>query len=94
MASLIHMFCGRKRASDVWKYFLYDEQKRRSVCQIELSNRKTCSVSVATKNPTNLKNHLKNHHRAEYEDLMSREAEETAAKKQRMQAGIVAAKCY
>jgi hypothetical protein len=36
-------------------------------------------MTVATKNPTNLKNHLKSHHQAEYQSLLLQEAEVSTA---------------
>jgi hypothetical protein len=35
MASFQQMFGGRKRGSGVWKYFDYNEQKKKSTCLIE-----------------------------------------------------------
>jgi hypothetical protein len=87
MTSLIKMFSGRKRGSDVWRHFTCDEQKCKSYCLIQASNGAICNMTIATKNPTNLKNHLKSHHTAEYQSLLLHEAEESEAKKQRVNEG-------
>jgi hypothetical protein len=83
MASFQKMFCGRKRGSEVWKYFSYNEQKRKSTCVVALADGRLCNASVASKNPTNLKNHLKSHHAAQFEEIIDYEAEQTEAKKKR-----------
>lgn len=83
MASFQKMFGGRKRGSNVWKYFQYDAQKRKSTCIVPNKDQQLCSVSVATKNPTNLKNHLKCRHLSQYTDLIAQETEESEAKKKR-----------
>ena len=46
---------GRKRESDVWKYFLYDGVSDKSKCS-------TCSMKVSRKNSMNLKRHLQLRH--------------------------------
>ena len=69
MASLIKTFSGRKRGSHVWTYFKYDEKQDKSRCIVVSSNGSTCDVLVATKNPTNLKNHLRKHHKDIYKEL-------------------------
>jgi cation transport regulator ChaB len=43
---------------------------------------------VATKNPTNLKNHLPNHHEDVYKELEAREKEEKDAKKRMKTEGL------
>jgi hypothetical protein len=40
-----------------------------------------CNLSVATKNPTNLKNHLKMHHSTQYDEIVAQEVEQADAKK-------------
>ena len=39
------------------------------------------NLSVATKNPTNLKNHLKTHHSTQYDEIVAQEVEQADAKK-------------
>jgi len=62
MAGLIKQFSGRKRGSCVWTYSKYDEKQDKSRCIVVSLNGSACDVLVATKNPTNLKNHLRTHH--------------------------------
>lgn len=85
MASFQKMFGGRKRGSDVWTYFSYNEQKRKSTCIVALADGRLCNASVATKNPTNLKNHLRSHHSAQFKEITDREAQQTEAKKKRIE---------
>jgi hypothetical protein len=83
MTSFQKMFGGRKRGSEVWKYFKYDEQMRKCTCLVAKADGRLCSSLLATKNPTNLKNHLKSHHSTQYDEISALEAEETEAKKKR-----------
>jgi len=71
MASFSEMFSGRKRSSSVWTNFSYDEKQKKSKCLVS-----DCSMFVATKNPTNLKNHLMKHHRDVYDEMLSVEQEQ------------------
>jgi hypothetical protein len=56
MLSFVKIFSSRKRASDAWKLFSYDEQKRKSCCLIQTSNGVICNTPVATKNLTKQNN--------------------------------------
>lgn len=42
---------------------------------LKKDNGKQCGMLVATKNPTNLKNHLRHHHHTEYEEIDKEERE-------------------
>jgi hypothetical protein len=56
--SLQKLMSGRKRDSDAWKYFLYNDAIRKSVCSVTADGSgtgKPCGFQVAGKNPTNLK---------------------------------------
>jgi len=64
---------GRKRESDIWKYFLYDGMSNKSECS-------TCSLKVSGKNSTNLKRHLQFRH-ADLFALVSLANTTTKAKK-------------
>jgi hypothetical protein len=56
MSNFIHMFSGRKRDSEVWKYFDYIADINKSRCTIvNEKTKKPCGTSLAGKNPTNLK---------------------------------------
>ena len=48
------MFAGRKKESDVWKYFEYKADIDKSVCLVSINNN-VCPLKLAGKNPTNLK---------------------------------------
>jgi hypothetical protein len=80
------MFSGRKRGSSVWTHFKYDEQQRKSRCLIMLGNGSVCNKLVATKNPTNLKTHLANHHVVVHKELEARGKEENDSRR-RMKVG-------
>jgi hypothetical protein len=46
---------GRKRESDVWKWFDYDENRDKSACLVKLKTGKQCTMLLSGKNSTNLK---------------------------------------
>lgn len=52
--SLSIMFAGRKKESDVWKFFEYKADIDKSVCLVAIDN-KVCPMKLAGKNSTNLK---------------------------------------
>jgi hypothetical protein len=57
------MFSGRRRDSDVWKYFDFIPDINKSKCTIvNEKTKKQCGALLAGKNPTNLKVHLSRHH--------------------------------
>ena len=59
------IFGGRKQESDVWKYFAYNEEIKKSIiiiCQVITTDNKICGYPVTSKNTTNLKTHLHRHH--------------------------------
>ncbi|ESO02369.1 hypothetical protein HELRODRAFT_161629 [Helobdella robusta] len=60
------MKTGRKRASSVWDYFTYDDKLNKSKCSALNSKDETCVFSLAGKNPSNLKTHLRSRHPASY----------------------------
>ena len=61
------IFVGRKQESAVWKYFAYNEEIKKNICQVITSDNKICSYPVTLKNTTNLKTHLHRHHADKYE---------------------------
>jgi hypothetical protein len=84
MASLVQQFSGRKRGSSVWTYFTFEVKESKSRCIVVLPNGSKCDTLVATKNPTNLKNHLQKHHKEIYDEMIKLEDEhkkETIASK-------------
>lgn len=80
---LVRQFSGRKRGSGVWQYFSYDAQQRRSRCTVSTPTGSLCNMYVATKNPTNLKNHLQTHHKNIYDDVTGMDERERSACKAR-----------
>ena len=65
--------CGRKSASNVWKYFSYDRASDKSRCLIDdikdSSGNQKCDALLTGNNATNLKNHLKYKHKSIYAEL-------------------------
>jgi hypothetical protein len=70
MSNFIKMFSGRKRESEVWKYFNYKAGVDKSVCQVVIegdeTTKVTCRKEVVGKNTTNLKAHLRVYHAEVY----------------------------
>ena len=65
---------GRPKRSPVWEYFHYDSAEDRSICQVENPDTESlCGKSIAGKNPTNLKQHLKAVHPAVSKDVSGKE---------------------
>ena len=68
---------GRNRKSLVWEYFEYDPVTKKSVCQVlpapsvDSSANDICGhiYSIPEKYPTNLRQHLKRAHPAEFSEL-------------------------
>ena len=52
---------GRHRESVVWRYFIYDSAKSKSIWQVE-SGTTICGAEINAKYTTNLKAHLKSRH--------------------------------
>ena len=52
---------GRRRESTVWDYFVFDAEKAKSICQVEVSvensSPRLCATEIAGKYPTKLKSH-------------------------------------
>ncbi|XP_028668322.1 E3 SUMO-protein ligase ZBED1-like [Erpetoichthys calabaricus] len=63
MATSAQMFAGRKRESNVWKYFNYSADNNKSKCGVR-EETKECGFLVSGKNTTNLRAHLARHHPA------------------------------
>ena len=81
---------SRPRKSLVWEYFKYDDQLKKSLCQVlksptssdsgRLSNPLVCGHEITGKYPTNLKQHLKKSHPGLYADLQKKEVQEKEQK--------------
>lgn len=53
--SLSRLCAGRKRDSEVWKFFSYNEKTDKTTCLVILGNSKPCGTTLSGKNTTNLK---------------------------------------
>jgi hypothetical protein len=57
--SLSRLLAGRKRESEVWEYFHYDDKTNKSSCLVKVgtdANKKVpCGLQLMGKNSTNLK---------------------------------------
>ena len=53
--SLPKILAGRKKESDVWKYFEYKGHIDKSVCLVTMDNENECGFQLAGKNCINLK---------------------------------------
>ena len=71
----------------VWDYFKYDPVVDKSACQVEKSNTDSiCGKSVAGRNPTNLKQHLRAAHPQVMNDILRKEEDmkKVKAEKEKM----------
>lgn len=68
---------GRRRESTVWDYFVFDAEKVKSICQVEVSvensSPRLCATEIAGKYPTNLKSHLKKAHPSAHDEMVQKE---------------------
>ena len=53
---------GRKRRNDVWMHFRYIEVEKKTEC-IVVKEGKVCGQKILGKNTTNLKRHIRVHHK-------------------------------
>ena len=63
---------GRKFESCIWKYFTYDAATDKSKCILKSQcgdNDRACGQVLVGKNATNLKYHLKSHHKTEHDEF-------------------------
>lgn len=68
---------GRPKQSPVWNYFVYVEDSDKSVCQVPVGlsdGSGVCGHAVSGKYPTNMKQHLKRSHKAEYDEVLRQES--------------------
>lgn len=82
---------GRPRRSVVWHYFTYDQGKNKSICQVEVTrdhgdgggpSKEACGATVGGKFPTNLKQHLRKDHPAQYQEALQKEKEAEQKKRE------------
>jgi hypothetical protein len=79
-SKFVKMFSGRKKESEVWKHFNYDQQTRKSMCNVLDDKGRRCGMLIAGKNPTNLKSHLCHKHEKVYAILKEHEIKLKAGK--------------
>ena len=65
---------SKETRSSVWKYFSYQEENNTSVCQIK-AGEVQCGKVLQGKFATNLKKHLKNKHKEEFDECEAQEKE-------------------
>ena len=70
------------RESSVWDYFIYNEKKHKSICQIGFDQEGSplCNTEIAGKHTTNFKAHLKAKHPRELAELAKKDAEKEKTK--------------
>ena len=80
---------GRPLKSAVWKFFEYNAQLEKSVCQVIKSNSsadaaldQVCGHCIAGKYPSNLKQHLRKHHPQQYSEVLKLEEAAKKAKEE------------
>ena len=80
---------GRLLKSAVWKFFEYNAQIEKSVCQVIKSNSsadaaldQVCGHCIAGKYPSNLKQHLRKHHPQQYSEVLKLEEAAKKAKEE------------
>ena len=64
--------CVLKIANPVWQYFEHDNGRNKTKCKVVKSG-KLCGQELTDKNTTNLKNHLRSHHKEEHAAMMAEE---------------------
>ena len=69
-----------RRKSQVWQYFEFDADEKKSSCTVKTGNQQVCGKQIPGKYPTNLKNHLQIAHTEVYAALLEKEATERKSK--------------
>ena len=69
-----------RRKSQVWQYFEFDADEKKSSCTVKTGNQQVCGKQIPGKYPTNLKNHLQIAHPEVYAALLEKEATERKSK--------------
>lgn len=83
--SSVPSLAGRKRESDVWRYFTYDRSKNSSSCTIsDAVTKSTCVQVISGKNPTNLKKHVQACHADVFKNLQQTESTRKTLKAKRL----------
>ena len=76
---------GRPRESLVWDYFVYKEEKKKSICLEQEEG--PCNLEIAGKYLKNLKAHLRAKHPRELAELASKDAKAKELKRKKSQEG-------
>ena len=69
---------GRPRRSSVWNYFKYEKERDKSVCQVKITKDEkqvTCGKELSGVYSSNMKKHLKMHHREAFQKFEKEEGE-------------------
>ena len=69
-----------RRKSQVWQYFEFDADEKKSSCTVKTDNQQICGKQIPGKFPTNLKNHLRIAHPEVYAALLEKEEAEKKTK--------------
>ena len=69
-----------RRKSQVWQYFEYDADEKKSSCTVKTGNQQVCGKQIPGKYPTKLKNHLRIAHPEVYVALLEKEETERKSK--------------
>ena len=89
---------GRPKRSTVWRYFLYDKDKNKSFCQVQVPrdhgdrggpSLEVCGVALTGKYPTNMKQHLRTAHDTKYQEMLALEKEEEQKKKTQASSKVI-----
>ena len=86
MTAVSVMAKQRLPSSLVWNFFTYDKDLDVSLCQVLVNKeegKEPCKHATKGKYPTNLKSHLKSHHKNEFLTLTEQEDKEKKKMEQR-----------
>ena len=73
---------GRPRSSSVWNYFKYEKEKDKSVCQVKITKDEKeviCGKELSGVYSSNMKKHLKMHHKEAFQKFEKEEGERKEA---------------
>ena len=73
---------GRPRRSSVWNYFKYEKERDKCVCQVKITKDEkevTCGKELSGFYSSNMKKHLRMHHKAAFQKFEQQEGERKKA---------------
>ena len=76
------MMAGRPRRSSVWNYFKYEKERDKCVCQVKITKDEkevTCGKELSGFYSSNMKKHLRMHHKAAFQKFEQQEGERKKA---------------